>query len=465
MSLEDKLYPLLSVYDRFPDNLKWGLGWVYRHLPESVRRGKHYREFKNLVQSGEHWDKDEIAEYQLKQLRKTLHQANSYCPYYQRRFAEAGFRPETVQSSGDLRGCPILEKQDLLDHREEMVSSAYPDSARLYITTGGTTGVPVGFYLHRGISRAKEQAFLESMWEKGGYFEGARMAMLRAHVTSSTSSGRISSYDATRDWLILSSYHLTPERLPQYLEQLERFKPDLLYTFASTVVQLAEYLETSGQQWRVPLRGVLCSSERLTLPQKRIVERVFKCRAYTWYGHSERVVLAAWGRKSDIYYFVPQYGLVEFGPPDAEGLREVIGTTFHNMVMPLIRYRTGDYVRLLEDGEADPEYPWIAAKEIAGREQEYIFSGSGRKISFSTLNMHDDIFDGLYTMQFIQEQNGKLKFCYVPGPTFDSSRLPQIEAGLRRKLGDDFELEMQSVQDVERTARGKHKWLVSRMGT
>jgi phenylacetate-CoA ligase len=462
MSLEDKLYPLLSLYDRFPQKLKWGLGFAYRHLPTSIRRGRHYLEFKKLVEEGEHWDRDQIEEFQLRQLRKTLHQANSYCPYYQRKFAEARFRPESVQSFRDLRDCPVLEKQDLLDHREEMVSTALPASARLYITTGGSTGIPVGFYLQKGISRAKEQAFLEAMWKKGGYFDGARMAMLRGHVTSSKADGRISAYDATRDWLVLSSYHLTLERLPLYLEELERFKPDLLYTFVSTILQLAEYLETSGQQWRLPLRGVLCSSERLTLPQKRIVERVFKCRVYTWYGHSERVVLAAWGRQSDLYYFVPQYGFVEFGPPDAEGLREVIGTSFHNMVMPLIRYRTGDYVRLADDS-ADLEYPWPAATEIAGREQEFLFSGTGRKISLATINMHDEIFDGLYSVQFLQEESGKLEFRYIPGPGFDASRLPQIEAGLRRKLGDDFELQMRPVQEVERTPRGKHKWLVSKL--
>jgi phenylacetate-CoA ligase len=463
MSLEDKLYPFLSLYDRLPSRLKWGLGFAFRQLPESVRQGKHYREFKDLAEAGELWQPAQIAEYQLTELRRTLDHANRFCPYYQRRFAEAGFRPERVQAPEDMQGCPLLEKRDVIEHREQMASTAFGPSDRLYITTSGTTGVPVGFYLQKGISRAKEHAFMETMWKRGGYFDGARMAMLRAHVTSLKASGRISSYDATRDWLVLSSYHLTADRLPLYLEELERFKPDLLYTFASTIVQLAEYLESSGQQWRVPLRGVLCSSERFTVQQRRVVERVFKCRAYTWYGHSERVALAAWGRQSDLYYFVPQYGFVEFGPPDAQGLREVIGTTFHNLVMPLIRYRTGDYVRLAQDGAAKLEFPWIAATDIAGREQEFIYSGTGRKISFSTLNMHDDIFDGLYTMQFIQEQPGRLELCYVAGPAFDPAKLPVIEAGLRRKLGDDFELTLRPVPDVERTSQGKHKWLVSRL--
>jgi phenylacetate-CoA ligase len=208
----------------------------------------------------------------------------------------------------------------------------------------------------------------------------------------------------------------------------------------------------------------LCGSERLTLPQKRLLERVFRCRAYRWYGHAERVILAGEGRDSELFYFWPTYGLVEFGPPDAEGLREVIGTSFHNLAMPLIRYRTGDYVRLAEPSDpANLELPWPAAVEVAGREQEFLVSGSGRRISLTSFNMHDAIFDGLFAVQFFQEEPGIAEFRYLPGPTFHSSQLASIEAGIRRKLGDDFRITFRQVSEVEKTPRGKHRWLVSRL--
>jgi phenylacetate-CoA ligase len=41
--------------------------------------------------------------------------------------------------------------------------------------------------------------------------------------------------------------------------------------------------------------------------------------------------------------------------------------------------------------------------------------------------------------------------------------LAAIEAGIRRKLGDDFQVELRAVGEVEKTARGKHRWLVSRL--
>jgi phenylacetate-CoA ligase len=460
MSLEDRLYPLLSLYEKFPPGAKKLIGSAYRLLPQTVRRGKLYPHYQRLIEEGESWSREQIWEYQLKQLRRTLHNANSYCPYYTQRFAEAKFRPDKVHSPEDMANCPYTSKRDLIDHLGEMTSTNIPESQRLYITTGGSTGVPVGFHLQKGVSRPKEQAMLEGVWKRGGYFDGARLALLRGHVTTSQADGKITSYDATRDWLIFSSSHLTLARLSEYLEEIERFKPDLLYVYPSAILQLADYLEQSGQSWRTPLKGILCGSERITLPQKRILERVFKCRAYSWYGHSERVILAAEGLNTDLYYFLPQYGYVEFGPPNEEGLREVIGTSFDNMVMPLIRYRTGDYVRLAENSDS-LEYPVPAAVEIAGRDQEFLISATGRWISLTAFNMHDNVFDGLYAVQFYQAEPGRAEFRYIAGPNFDSSRLPKIASAIHKKLGDDFSIQMKAVVEVEKTKAGKHKWLIS----
>lgn len=464
MSLEDQLYPLLDSYNALPRWLRSPLGTAYRHLPQSWRYGTRYSEFKKLAAAGESWSVDEIQKYQLRQLRAVLHHAVNHCPYYQRSFLRAGFRPENLHSTKDLAACPLLEKTDLQEHLSEMASTDVPASRRLYITTGGSTGVPVGFYLQKGVSRPKEQAFLETMWRRAGYFDGARLAVIRGQVVSSHSEGRIAFHDATRNWLMLSSYHLTPARLPEYLDAIEKFRPDFLHVYPSAALQLAEYLERSGQAWRSPLRGLLCGSERLTLPQKRLLERIFHCRAYRWYGHSERVVLAGEGAKTDLFYFFPQYGFVEFGPPNDEGLREVIGTSFHNFAMPLIRYRTGDFVRLAEPANASSlEYPWPAAVEIAGREHEFLISATGRRISLTAFNMHDPVFDDLFAVQFYQDQPGVAEFRYVAGPGFHSSRLEPIRQRVHLKLGDDFQLAFRNVTEVEKTERGKHRWLVSKL--
>ena len=462
MSLEDKLYPLLSLYDRLPQGARNFIGAAYRRLPRRIRYGRAYSEFRELAEASPSWSESDLHEYQLRELRRTLVNAGSYCPFYSRSFAKAGFRPDTMMSLDDLADCPSLTKQDIQQHFDDLTSAEIADAKKLYMTTGGSTGVPVGFHLQKGVSRPKEQAFLEANWRRAGYFDKARVALIRGHVTDSRSRGNIIAHDATRNWLMLSSYHLTDERIPEYLEVLENFQPDFLNIYPSAALQLADYLQRHNQRWRTPLQGVLCGSEQLTLSQKRLLNSVFKCRVLRWYGHAERVVLAAEGTDSDLFYFWPHYGFVEFGKPDENGLQEVIGTTFHNMAMPLVRYRTGDFVRLANP-EARREYAWPAVEEIAGRRQEFLVTGSGRRISLTAFNMHDAIFDGLYAVQFFQSEQGIAEFRYIPSPEFHSSRLPQIEDGIRRKLGDDFRLVLRKVGEVEKTSRGKHTWLISRL--
>jgi predicted DNA-binding transcriptional regulator AlpA len=62
MSVEDALYPLLAAYERLPQGLKVGIGWTYRHLPQRVRLGSSYGEFRDLAERAEAWSASEIAE-------------------------------------------------------------------------------------------------------------------------------------------------------------------------------------------------------------------------------------------------------------------------------------------------------------------------------------------------------------------------------------------------------------------
>ena len=119
-------------------------------------------------------------------------------------------------------------------------------------------------------------------------------------------------------------------------------------------------------------------------------------------------------------------------------------------------------MRLAKPG-ARREYAWPAVEEIAGRGQEFLVTGSGRRISLTAFNMHDAIFDGLYAVQFFQSEQGVAEFHYIPSPEFHTSRLPQIENAIRRKLGDDFRLVLLEVGEIEKTPRGKHTWLISRL--
>lgn len=465
MSLEDLLYPWLGKYERLHPRLKQAFGTAYRHLPQRLRLGPRYQEFRTLAETAAEWSVEEAAEYQVSQLRTVLCHAAKYSPFYRRRFAEAGFDPRRVQSPADMAGCPYLTRADIAAHLDEIVTTSPGPAARLYMTTGGTTGQPIAFYLHKGVSRPKEQAFLEAQWRRGGYFDGARLAVIRSRVTTERPDGEVACYDATRDWLTLSAFHLTAERLPEYLRHVRAFKPDILHAYPSVALHLASLMEAAGQVWPVPMKCLLAGSERLTRPQRALLEERFGCRVYHWYGHRERAVLAGQAGSGTLLYFCPAYGYAELSPPDDEGLCEVIGTSFHNLAMPLIRYRTGDYVLPCSPGDDDErELPWLAVREVRGRGHEFLIGAAGRKIPLTPFNLNHPSFFGFYAVQFFQNEPGSVELRYIPSPRLTADSLDQVRAILQRKLGEDFELTLRRVDHLEVTDCGKGRWLVSGLG-
>jgi phenylacetate-CoA ligase len=462
MSLEDAFYPLLRIYETAPAPVRSLAGRAFRALPATWRHGSSYSRFQAEAAAVADWDAEEIRRYQIAALRDAL-MAAARAPFYQQRFAERGLQPHNFESLSQLRDYPLLTKQDLLHHREQMVNQDLPAWARLYLTTGGSSGVPVGFYLQRGVSRPKEQAYLEAQWARRGYRPGDRVAVIRGGVTSSHAHGTISRHDASRDWLILSSYHLTPARLPEYVKALNQFRPRHLHAYPSAALLLARAMTQANLRFDFRLVSVLCGSEKLTQEAQTELEQAFAAPVFHWYGHSERVVLAGQGSRSDHLYFWPTYGFVEFGPVNAEGHCEIIGTSFHNRLMPLIRYRTGDYVKLPQAPHAElPGMPEVEA--VMGRDYEFLISATGRRISLTAINMHDRIFDGLLAVQFHQEREGAVEFRYQPGSTWHSSREDSIRTGLLQKLGNDFQLTLRAVRETEKTKAGKHRWLVSEIG-
>lgn len=464
MSLEDILYPLVRAYEQAPQPVRSFAGWTYRQLPSHIKWGHQYNRFKSEAESVAGWSENEIYHYQLATIKESIKAAAS-APYYQKQFASAGLSSSSLENLEDIKKFPLLTKQAAIENREAMVNPQTPVAKKLYTSTGGSSGEPFGFYLEKGVSRPKEQAYLEASWSRRGWKSGDRMVVLRGHTLQGADRGNISSYDPARNWLILSSAHLTEKTLDAYLAKIHSFKPKHLHAYPSSALTLARLLHTRGLKLECSLTSVLCGSEKLEPQAQQFIEEVLGAPVLHWYGHSERVVLASQGKESDHLYFWPTYGYVEFGDKDENGFQEVIGTSFHNHVMPLIRYRTGDLVKLATNPKK--EFPWLEVERVTGRDYEFLISTSGRRVSLTAINMHDDVFEGILALQFCQTEPGNVELCYqtVSQSAVTSQQESTMKVKIMQKLGADFTLSLKQVAAVQKTAAGKHRWLITALDT
>jgi phenylacetate-CoA ligase len=421
-------------------------------------KNSEYVSWRRFLHESDAWNAQEIAEYQFKELRRILAHAYTNTSGYRELFEEYGVRPDDLHDISDLSRFPFVTKELI---RDQLNLFSTTDTNRSYVTTGGSTGIPFGFYRnHTAFSR--ELASKAHQYARVGWQEGDRQLVFRGLPLDSPDHIQ---YVAEFEELRCSSYHLTDEQMRRYYEAAIRYRPEWIRCYPSTGTIFADFLIGNNLQLD-GIKGVLCASENLYDWQKARLQQAFGGRVFSHYGHYELAVLAGFCEYADYYHVLPQYGYAELLAADGHVVTkrgevgEVVGTSFFMTNTPFVRYRTRDFA-VLDAWKCDRcNRPYQIWRKIEGRLQEFIVTGLGRYISMTAVNMHDETFEAIRQFQFFQEQPGKLVLRYIPKISCSPTALSDLIARLRVKIGDDVELELKQVDDIPLTGRGKHRFLV-----
>ena len=420
-----------------------------------------YRAWIDFLKKSERWNASRIRKYQLKELKRVVSHAYENSAGYRALFDKAGIKPNMIKSLDDIRRLPFVSKEILRDNVDLYRT---PSKNADYVTTGGSTGIPFGFYRDKG-AFAKELASKAFQYYRMGWKEGCRQMLLRGLTIPSKSHMRL--YPAFGE-LRCSSYHLTPDSMEAYRKRAWKYKPDFLKCYPSSGYIFAQFLKENGKTFP-PIKGVLCASENLYDFQKKAMVDAFKCRIFSHYGHYEMAVLAGFCEHKDTLHVLPQYGYAELldkkgNPVTKPGeIGEIVGTSFINNATPFIRYKTRDMAVFKSFGCPSCGRPYQIWERVEGRLQEFIVTSTERLISMTAVNMHDDIFDTIKQFQFFQEKKGHVIFNFIPKESFKDGDRESIRKRLQAKLGDDITITMRQVNDIPPTKRGKHRFLIQKL--
>jgi phenylacetate-CoA ligase len=459
---------ILKLAGRLPGPIKLPLRYVYGSIPPSVLYGKSFKDTYSFLQISQWWSRQKLEEYQMERLGKLLNHAYLNVPYYQKAFDESNVKPRDIQSFSDLRKLPYLTKDIIQRNLKDLVARNYPKSKLHYITTGGSTGIPTGFFWERGVTDPKEAAFVLSQWNRVGYKWGARCVMIRGAVLPSTSKGRYWEYDPGNKQLVFSSNHMANQNLPFYIEQIKKYKPEYFFVFPSSITMLAQFMKENKIAPFPGVKAILCSSESLYPWQRTLIGEVFQTRIFDLYGHTERAVLASECEVSSKYHVSPEYGLMELIDNngvqinDSNMMGEIVATGFNNFAMPFIRYRTMDLaVPFNEQCRCGRNYRLL--EKIEGRIQDFIITKTKRPISIASTNMHSGVFDNVYQYQFFQDTAGKLLVNIVKKPVYTEQDTDHIRKALLQIFNNDIDLTIGFVENIPRTSGGKYRLLVQKL--
>jgi len=403
-------------------------------------------------------------------LRSLLKHAAENVPFYQK-----------LHLNGDeFHAFPILAKADYRQHGLESFCAVNVDPAlRIDRKTSGSTGQPFQFSLDR---RALPIIFASHLFYDSwhGLEPFDPYVRIVSPVPSPTQMSSTAPAKLKLKATITSRMQQLYEKFTQQKifiweidsqgaagiwRRLEKFRPKFVMGYTSSLATLADALLQSNLRLSRPVRGVITIAETLTPNRKRLIEEYFQAPIINRYGLRE---FGSWSAQScrespDQFHINTELVVCEIlrpdGTPCAPGERgRVVLTDLHNFARPFIRYDTGD---LAVAGAAKCAcgrgFPLLGA--IEGRSLECLRTPSGAEISPTVLGhflfVYNDHLDAVRHYQLVQESPDRVRFLVVPGPGWDEDRRGRLQADLNVLLGNEMEVEIQTVSEIPAEKSGK----------
>jgi len=431
------------AYRRAPVRAQEALIAARAALRARLREGRAFERLRAQVEDSQWWSAAELRACQERRVRELLEFARRHVPYYRGRATGAR-----------LEDWPLIDKAEVRAAGRALLAEGrgplVPGS------TSGTTGMPLKLWQDLAAIN-RENAFVWRQLEWAGLKPGGRRAWMRSDMVVPVEQREPPYWRLNRaeNMLMFSSFHLSEVNAPAYLEALTSFDPVVIQAYPSAIGFLASWMLASRMRYRGPsLCGIVTSSETLSAAQRRDVSVAFSCPVFDWYGLNERV--AAIGTcEHGRYHLMSDYAHVELLPA-GDGSYELVGTGFNNLAMPLIRYRTGDFVRPAPQGArcvCGRAFPLIEA--IDGRVDEAVKLPDARVVGRLT-HVFEGL-DGILEAQIVQDRFNALSILIVPCAGYGDRTAEQLLAKLRFRLGGEVALEIRQVSSIPRSANGKFK--------
>lgn len=444
---------------------------IYHHLPVSARsaaatlRGHYLRwwrygpETELLVTEAlerEQWAPERWKSWQEERLALMLRHAATKVPYYREQWAARRRRGDS-SSWEHLENWPVLEKEPLRRNPAAFLADGCHPRRMYHLNTSGTTGKSLDLWWSRRTARTWYALFEARVKRWNGVSTKQPWAIFGGQVVIPASQTRppFWVWNSALNQLYMSSYHLAPRWIPDYLEALRRYRIKYVLGYTSSLHSIAQEILLSGSQ-RLKMEVAITNAEPVFDYQRETIGEAFQCSVRETYGMTEIVLSASECHQGHLHQW-PEAGWLEVLENDravGDGAAgHLICTGLMNPEMPLVRYRVGDRgaapiaTGICVCGRALP-----VLSSVEGRIDDVLFTADGRRVG-----RLDPIFKGrlpIREAQIVQETISRVKVRYVPAPSFTLAAEHSIEEQLQMRMGA-IEVTFEQMTELPREANGK----------
>lgn len=303
----------------------------------------------------------QLSEMQLSRLQRTLRYVRERSPFYRKHLQALSDVYIDSLTFETFRDVPFTTKDHLREHLHDVLSQPL-HKAWVYYETTGTTGPATPCPRNEQDSIANNCALTVC-------YEGIFRAHGERHVVAVLGPTELHSTGDTFGDVLRNLGHTVVKMWPRSplvglsraLELLHQLGVTAMVCTPGTAIALAKEARKSGSDTRAgsALRLILALGELVTPALLKNLGQLWGAKVYNcMYASQEASILAAC-REDQLLHTIPLNNYYEVVDPDsgrpvkeAAGVREgeLVVTSLYQGSKPLVRYRTGDMVRLLAPG-------------------------------------------------------------------------------------------------------------------
>ena len=457
---------LKRIYPYFPVSLQ-NLGIsLYGYYWKRERFGREFDRTVREFRERDHWPEDRMRDYLVSTLRTVVRKAFD-APYYRESWAAAGIRESHLKEMtlDTLHRLPVLPKQHVRRAPLAFVLDRRLRSGRLrsYLTSG-STNTPIRVFC----TRTSHQRFVAAREVRSFGWAGTSVQSPRAMV-----GGRIVvprgvakppfyRYNAAEKQVYFSAFHIAPAHIADYVEGMNRYRPQVLTGYASSLSFIAHMMRQQGISFDYKPVAAITSSEGLTDAMKRTFQESWDCRAYEEYGSIENCGLATECEEGRLHVN-PDFGIIEIVdqddcpvPSGIEG--RIVCTGLLNDAQLLVRYDLGDTGLWSKEKCPCGRDHLPVLQEVTGRVEDVVVGPDGRRMTHFL-----GIFVGLpYVIegQVVQDEIDRFVVRVVTEDGFGDEQVREIRHRFEQRLGP-VKVTVRRVRELERGANGKLRAVIS----
>ena len=438
----------IRSYHYFPQPLK-----EFATSAIAYYRAKKYGElFKNYYQflcSNSLKHQGQKAEEELEEFLKY---ARKNCSFYS----------QLSVNSDNLIDYPLIDKETVNKHYSEFQL----DSPFFIGKSSGTTGQPLKVPYSRNVYQ-KEYAFWWYHRSFGGIYRGDRLATFAGHKITSVNRDKPPFWvkNIAENQMFFSSYHLSHKNMSHYLTMLNKYRPDFIHGYPSSIYFLAKYILDENIQLNFNPKMIVTSSETTLDFQRKAIEEVFHCKVYIWYGNTEFCghITECPNGKLHIQPYHSYVRVLKEDNTDANPgeTGRIVATNFSNYSFALINYDMKDTVKISENQDCECGKGGMILDYIHGRIEDYIITPEGRFVG-----RLDHLFkDAKYVRngQIIQKDLNSIIIRIEKNDGYSHKIEKAILEEARNRLGQTIDIQFEYVKEIAREPNGKFKFIVQNL--